>query len=343
MDKRIILASAGSGKTTYLVDQIPEDKRVIILTYTDNNIYNLQESIISKFGYYPDNIRLQTYFTFLYSFCIQPFLMDECNLNGLFFKINPNKFAKGDKRYLTKNNFLYHYRAAKFIEEKGLNNDINRRLEKYYHFLFIDEIQDFAGHDFNLLEGLSKSNINILYVGDFYQHTYDTSRDGNVRQNLHKNYEDYKTIFRKIGFIVDEKTLIKSYRCTSQICEYISDRLKINIESRRNEATEIRFVNNQQEIDDIMHNSEIIKLFYQEYYNYKCNSKNWGDCKGENKYRDVCVILNKRTSDYYNKNKLHELSSITLNKLYVAISRAHGNVYLISDCDISKYKKPKSN
>ena len=343
MDKRIILASAGSGKTTYLVEQIPKDKRVLILTYTENNIYNLHENIINKFGYFPENIKLQTYFTFLYSFCIQPFLMDEYNLNGLLFKQNLNIYAKDDDRYLTKRKYLFYNRAAKFIEIKGLNNNINMRLEKYFHSLFIDEIQDFAGNDFNFLEQISNSNINLLFVGDFYQHTYDTSRDGNVRKNLYKNFNDYKTIFSKLGFIVDEKTLIKSYRCSTQICNYINNYLKINIISRRNDSTDIKLIDNQIEIDNIMQNQEIIKLFYQEYYKYKCKSKNWGDCKGENKYKDVCVVLNKTTYDYYIKNKLHELPSTTLNKLYVAISRAHGHVYFIIESDISEYKKHKSN
>ena len=342
MDKTIILASAGSGKTTYLVKQIPKEKRTLILTYTDNNIQNLQENIISEFGYFPKNIRLQTYFTFLYSFCIQPFLMDEYNLKGLIFKQNPILKARGNKRYLTNNKSLYYNRAAKFIEEKGLNNDVNRRLEKYFQYLFIDEIQDFAGQDFNLLEKISNSNINILFVGDFYQHTYDTSRDGNVKYNIHNNYYSYKVLFKKLGFFVDEKTLIKSYRCCPKICEYISNNLKINIESRNEKNNEIKYINNRQEIDKIIQNKEIIKLFFREHYKYKCRSRNWGDCKGENKYNDVCVILNKTTMAYYNKNELHKLKPTTLNKLYVAISRAHGNVYFISECDIGKYKKQKS-
>ena len=33
-----------------------------------------------------------------------------------------------------------------------IENLINERLEKYYTNLFIDEIQDFGGHDFNFLK-----------------------------------------------------------------------------------------------------------------------------------------------------------------------------------------------
>ena len=327
MDKRIILAVAGSGKTTYLVEQVPSDKRSLILTYTTSNIKNLRDMIISQFGGFPKNIRLQTYFTFLYSFCIQPFLMDEYKLKGLLYKQNPIIKAIGDRRYLTINNRLYFNRAAKFIEAKGLYSEINKRLEKYYQYLFIDEIQDFAGHDFNLLEYISCSNINTLYVGDFFQHTFDTSRDGNVRKSLYKNYEDYKNNFEKLNFFVDEKTLVKSRRCSPQVCKYIRDNLNINIESHRDNKTEVKYIDNKQEIDNIIKDDDIIKLFYQEHYLYKCKTKNWGGSKGENIYDDICVVLNANTLKYFMKNKLKELPQQTLNKLYVAISRAHGNVY----------------
>ena len=35
-----------------------------------------------------------------------------------------------------------------------------------------------GGRDFNFLEAIMEANINMLFVGDFYQHTFDTSRDG---------------------------------------------------------------------------------------------------------------------------------------------------------------------
>ncbi|MDR2821591.1 MAG: AAA family ATPase [Mycoplasmataceae bacterium] len=337
MDKRIILAVAGSGKTTYLVNQIPQEERSLVLTYTESNKLNLQKKIIDRFDNFPKSIRIQTYFSFLYSFCIQPFLKHESKLNGLIYKTNPNKFAKGDKRYLTRNNHLYYNRAAKFVGEMGLHKDIQKRLEKYYQHLYIDEIQDFAGYDFELLENISRANVNILYVGDFFQHTFDTSRDGTVKQSLHDDYNKYKEIFIKLNFIVDEKTLVKSYRCSPQICSYIRNNLNINIESHGEHKAEIKYIDNKMDIECIMNNDDIIKLFYKMHYQYRCNSRNWGDCKGTDEYNDVCVVLNNKTLDFYFKDKLKELSNITLNKLYVAISRAHRNVYFISEKDIKNY------
>jgi superfamily I DNA/RNA helicase len=341
MDKKIILAVAGSGKTTYLVNQIPKEGRSLIITYTNSNILNLRRNIINTFGEFPNHIRLATYYSFLYSFCIQPFLMQKYKLRGLTYKLNAPMYAKTDenKRYLTKNNRLYHNRAAKFIEIKGSCDDIKKRLEKYYRYFYIDEIQDFAGHDFELLEKISESNINILYVGDFYQHTFDTSRDGNVKQSLHNDYNKYKEKFRGMGFVVDEMTLNKSYRCSQQICNFIKNNLNINIESYKTDISEIKYIDNKMEIKKIMEDDNIIKLFRQKHYSYKCKSRNWGDCKGENQYNNICVVLNPKTLKYYMENKLHKLENGTLNKLYVAISRAHRNVYFISEEEIKDYKK----
>jgi len=46
-------------------------------------------------------------------------------------------------------------------------------------------------------------------------------------------------------------------------------------------------------------------------------------------HEDVCVMLNKTTAGLHKKGTLYDLKPSTRNKLYVAITRAHGNVYLI--------------
>lgn len=49
------------------------------------------------------------------------------------------------------------------------------------------------------------------------------------------------------------------------------------------------------------------------------------------KYTDVCVLLNKTTSKKMAAGKLAELAPMTKNKLYVAITRAKGNVYIFDE------------
>lgn len=84
--------------------------------------------------------------------------------------------------------------------------------------------------------------------------------------------------------------------------------------------------------------SNTVKLFYQSHQKYQCYSKNWGASKGEDHYNDVCVILNNTTLKQFNSGKLDELVPQTKNKLYVACSRAKGNLYFISEKLLKKYK-----
>ncbi|MCV5513034.1 DNA helicase UvrD, partial [Escherichia coli] len=91
---------------------------------------------------------------------------------------------------------LYHRRLAHLLTARGLLPDIRTRLARYYDELFVDEVQDFAGHDFNFLLELCRAEISVLCCGDFYQHTFDTSRDGNVNATLHEDITRYEARFR---------------------------------------------------------------------------------------------------------------------------------------------------
>src|SRR3972149_11009764 len=166
MDKRVIFAVAGSGKTSNVISKLTLDKRFLLITYTINNQLTLRNGIIKRFGYLPDNIKLLSYFAFLYSFCYKPFLSYKIKSKGINWNLPPpttRYLHRNDLNfYLDKNCRLYHSRIAKLCIVQNILSDINKRIEKYYDCLFIDEIQDFAGHDFSLLESIARANCAIL-------------------------------------------------------------------------------------------------------------------------------------------------------------------------------------
>jgi len=335
LDKKVIFAVAGSGKTTYIVDTLSVNKRSLIITYTISNYRNLERKIVQKFcGTWPNNVTLMTYFQFLYRFCYKPFLSDEIKARGIIYD-NPIRYMTQDdlKYYLSPSYYFYSNRLAFFLEKKGIVNDIKNRIETYFESFIIDEIQDIAGRDFNFLEKLMESNINMLFVGDFYQHTYDTSRDGNVNRNLFEDKSSYEARFTSRGFTCDHTSLVNSWRCGRAICQFVTENLGIQMSSNRGDEdkSQIRFISDSTEVAQILNNSNIIKLHYQGSAKYGSGHKNWGDTKGEDCYHDVCVLLNKATLSKYSTGKLKELPPITRNKLYVAITRAHGNCYLIDE------------
>ncbi|MCV5132882.1 UvrD-helicase domain-containing protein, partial [Escherichia coli] len=78
----------------------------------------------------------------------------------------PRYALTDDRRYVSSHRQVYANRLAKFIEQSNLMSAVVARMEKYFDFFFVDEVQDFAGHDFNFLKTISSANINITFVGD---------------------------------------------------------------------------------------------------------------------------------------------------------------------------------
>lgn len=340
MAKFLILAVAGSGKTTYLIRRLNLEQRFLLVTYTRNNYEHLKRSVIKKFGYFPENIKVLKYFQFVYSFCYKPFCGLTNRANGISFEIPPShtRFRSGtDDFYRTRTGRLFYNRIAHYCSS-NCTNGIKARLDKYYDFFMIDEVQDFAAHDFNLLLSILPDRCETICVGDFFQHTYDTSLDGNVRKNLYKKYQAYIREWTRVGVTVDTDSLARTRRCSPDICSFIGQ-LGIAIESTGERDGCVRFVDDEGECDAIINNSDIPKLFVKEANKFSCAGMNWGASKGLDNFMDVCVVLHKGAMDCYSAGKLHELNPQTRNKLYVACTRAHRHLYLMSYRRLDKYRR----
>ena len=344
MDKKVIFAVAGSGKTTMIIAGLDLERRFLLVTYTDANLATLRRKVFEKFGFIPANITLLTYFTFLYSFCYRPVLAMKMQTKGINFKSPPEatmKFPRHwDSFYIDPGHRLYHNRIAKLLDTKGVIGEVSKRIEKYFDVLCFDEVQDIGGHDFQLLEAICGCNMDLLFVGDFYQHTYTSSRDGPLNKGLHNDYEKYKKRFRKAGLVVDMTSLSKSHRCSASVTKFIREHIGIEIHSHTERATEVSHVTNQKEVDDHHACATTVKLFIQEHVKFGCHSENWGGSKGQDHHSDVCVVMHQAAYKAYLAGGLREISPLTRSKLYVACSRASGNLYLAQDKLFKKFKQP---
>lgn len=338
--KKTIFAVAGSGKTTQLVNMLDGNQRFLLLTYTENNCKNLCALVENKFGHIPENISISTYFSFLFSFCIRPFIIeDRQKIQGLSFDPIPEKmkYARGLVRYISAGGYIYHSRALDLIDTYIGLSKVSERLSKFYDVVLVDEVQDFAGYDFDFIEMLGKAACHSIFVGDFFQHTFNTSNDGAKNKNLHKDYSKYRARFQAFS-VVDEISLSGSYRCSSEICNFVRNNLGVNINSLcTSHNGTVTFLNEDSEIDMVMHNSHVKKLFYQCFYKYNCNGSNWGDCKGLT-FDDVCVVLNSGTSKFFHQHLLCDLAPQTKNKFYVACTRPRGNLFFVEESRIKKFK-----
>lgn len=344
MDKRVVFAVAGSGKTSSIIDRIDDGSRCLIITYTDNNLRNLKSRIIKKFGRVPKGVRIYSYFTFLYSFCFRPLCGYEIKTKGINFNNSLPKYAQRTKKntgahYIDKNNRLFSSRIAKLLIEFGVVPDVMERIQNFFDLVCVDEVQDFAANDFNFFCELANTKAEMLLVGDFYQHTFDTSRDGNTQKSLYDCFEKYCKKLEKSGFVIDLEALSHSYRCSPSICSFIQSELGIQIQSHREHKVEVQFVSDSVEVERIFSDDSIVKLFYQKSSAYCGNAENWGNTKGMDNFQDVCVVLNPATLKVFNSGGLAQLPSTTKNKLYVACTRANGNLHFIAEEKLKKYKK----
>ena len=342
MDKRVIFAVAGAGKTTHIINSLSRDKRALIVTYTENNYNHLRRRVIKKFGELPKNITVTTYFTFLYRFCYKPFLHDKIKSKGINWKSPPKatfEFARNRIGfYQDSSGRLYNNRIAKLIEQQNAVEYINFRIEKYYDQFFVDEVQDFGGNDFNLLKQLCLSNVEINFVGDFFQHTFDTSKDGKINSKLYDKFDVYQKHFKEVGLDIDTTSLSHSYRCTPKVCEFIRNNLGINIESHKKESSDVELVKDEQRIKEVYYCKQTVKLFFQKCYEFDCLSQNWGKSKGQDHYIDVCILLYPAAMKALKNNDFSTLPDSSRNKLYVACTRANRSIYFIEQKNLNKFR-----
>jgi ATP-dependent DNA helicase UvrD/PcrA len=343
MDKRVIFAVAGAGKTTHIINSLSREKRALIVTYTENNYNHLRQRVLKMFGELPENITIVTYFTFLYSFCYKPFLHDKINSKGINWKPPPQATFRFPRNrmafYQDSGGRLYHNRIAKLIEQRNTIEYVNPRIEKYYDQLFVDEVQDFGGNDFDLLKRLCSANVDINFVGDFFQHTFDTSTDGRTNSKLYDDFDTYLYHFTDVGMDIDTTSLSHSYRCTPQVCEFIRNNLGIHIESHKKEISEVLLITDKQRIREIYDCEQTVKLFFQKHYEFDCLSQNWGKSKGQDHYLDVCVSLYPAAMKAFSNGGLGALPPSSRNKLYVACTRANRNIYLIEQKHLDQFRQ----
>lgn len=364
MDKRIILAVAGAGKTYTLGHEVDANKRNIVLAYTNQNVKNLKNEICDKYGgSIPANTQVLTFDSFLYRYFIRPYekiilkFWNKCDVDmkGVEVNIKPEPKTIGgryNRKYKDKNQFEHYVCKNKYYCSRIpelityiKNKDINLfkiamgNLNKYCDYILIDEVQDFREKYYDILEMIIKESSNVVLVGDYYQHSVNgQNNSGKPFKNC--TYNQYIHNLEELGLEVDVTSLSKSRRCTKKICKLVREKLQIEIEAEeKNIEGEIFFLEEEDEIEKVLLDNNIIKLVYNNSGIYKFKAMGWGISKGDT-LQDTCVIL---TGEYSNiKNEDFKLSSkecTTNNKLYVALTRAKNNVYIITKEIFDRHKE----
>ena len=247
----LMIAAAGSGKTTLLARKALDIKSdsVLITTYTESNEQEIRSKIIKMKGFLPSNITVQTWFSFLLQHGVRPY---QCMMNtglhekNIGFYLTPDRSGKkfdkhgepvivdGHPLFWSEDDFYKHYftiglkiysdKISKFIIScnKKMDNEIVSRISRIYDHVFVDEIQDLAGYDLELLKLLFKTNSSIFLVGDPRQVTYLTHHTAKYQKYRNGNIKEFiqNELGKKVVCEIDEKTLNESHRNNDIICQY---------------------------------------------------------------------------------------------------------------------------
>lgn len=361
-NNKLIIAAAGSGKTTFLVNQALSinSEPVLITTFTEANEREIRERILSKKGYIPSNITIQTWFSFLLKHGVRPYqslIGEEIHNETIGFYLlseksgrkkdrngkalsshqgHPLYWAERDfkKFYFTNSLKIYSDKISKFVYEanKASNDEVLNRISRLFTHIFIDEIQDLAGFDLELIKLLFKSKSSIVLVGDPRQVTYLTHHSkkyGKYADGQIKAFVENE-LGKKIECEIDEVTLAASHRNCQEICNYsaklypdLVKSLACNCDNCRKAIDHVGvFIVHSSDVDWYLDTYKPTQLRWNS--TIKINTLhtvyNFGESKGATMDR-VLIYPTKPMTDWI-KNNNYELKNEGRAKFYVGLTRA---------------------
>lgn len=339
--KTLVVAGAGTGKTTMLLDMAAaccSSRNVLYLTYTNANAHEFESALIERIGCIPASITVMTWFSFLLVHGVRPFPAPgfKHRIDQLFFdQGRPRQIAdvnRGDEDYYCPApGIVYRSRLSDLAAlcDQWWDGAVIDRICSIYDVILVDEGQDFAGYDYDLLLSLMNYSGAMIIVGDPRQQTY--------RTNHEQINSGYKTVFdffnEKSSYPLDTTSLRTTYRCSQDVID-LANRLfpelptvvasENSFLSTRGSVIKLKkagfstWAQTRSGSFTILRYSSRVKI--PEGY----RAMNMGESKGLT-LGDV-VIFPTNDMRKWIEGETVELKDETRAKLYVAITRASGDV-----------------
>lgn len=184
---RIVISAAGGGKTTRVVDQALAQGQAqgatALITYTRNNVSEIQLKAYERARTIPSHVEVISWYSFLLRELARPYrsAMHQHRVDGIHWVEGKSvpyiPEAKTSGHYFLDGTQIYSDKIAKFVCECDRRSDgaIMRRLKQRFSHIIIDEIQDMAGYELDLLELILKAGVPVTFVGDHRQATFATN------------------------------------------------------------------------------------------------------------------------------------------------------------------------
>lgn len=361
---KLIIASAGSGKTRFVVndaiDKASQGMNVLITTFTEACEQEIRDRIVEKEGCIPEKIFVQTWFSFLISHGVKPYQgsLFDFDVKGMLL-VN----GKSGLRYQSKQGFPvywgednfnnFYFSGSKKIYSdklaqltircnKASGGMVFERISRCFKWIYVDEIQDLAGYDLEVLDCLFKSNADVLLVGDPRQATYATH---NSRKNKKYVKSEIVNFFEdsKLDIETDTTSLTINHRCFGSICN-LSNKLYSALPQATSGNIEITghdgvFALPVEHVSEYLNRFKPVQLrdSVKTHVSEDFEVLNFGKSKGLTRER-VVIYPSKPMVDWLKDNDA-ELTQAARAKLYVALTRAkHSVAVVLQKNDIKKVK-----
>lgn len=339
------LAAAGAGKTYRIcceaLEKIRENEcaRVLMVTYTNRGAEAIRTELEAQnYGVLPSNIVVYTWYQFLLKELIKPYQTYITGINKLvsldFSLEHIRNYAPADtaKRYITDSDNVRSEEASNLVlllDERS-EHKVFSRLEKTYSSIYIDEVQDLAGRDIDILKKLFALNMSVVCVGDNKQATFQTHYTRTNKKKSGRNIFDFFQELQRKNVVEIQESLC-SRRFNSQICGF-ANRVYPNAKNITSNMTEETghdgvFLIAKKDASKYFEFFLPQELRFDKKTVDTCgyNVVNFGECKGKTYPR--CLI-------HANKTFMDFLKGKTLKapeKYYVAVTRAKYSNAIVVD------------
>jgi DNA helicase-2/ATP-dependent DNA helicase PcrA len=341
----IIIAAAGAGKTTWIVNEALKhpQRRALFVTYTDQNTEEIRKVFYRRFGRVPPNMTIMPWFTFLLHDVVRPYQnyiysrrVDSIMLvNGK----SATMIKAGDvnRYYFSSGDLIYTDKAALFglkCNEASGGKVIDRIVAIYDH-IYIDEVQDLAGYDLELVEALLRSKAAISAVGDQRQATLRTNYSSKNSKFSGPAIIDKFREWEKKGLCRIEE-MPGSHRCQQAICD-VADSLYPEFPKTKSLNKETPnhcgvFVVNSR--DALAYAERFCPQALRHSIKTNCqglDALNFGVAKGQT-FERVMIFPTGPIQKFLRTGDTAHVKA-SLEKLYVGITRARSSVTFVHDGD----------
>lgn len=341
LGNRITIAAAGSGKTSGIVREAVEtaSTRSVLITYTNTNTAELREKTEEIVGYVPNNLTVNTWYSFLLRHFVRPYQLQLAGSPVREVQFVNGRSTQGISRddierfYFAKSGRMFLDKVSQFacvLIEKTEGKPL-RRFEQIFDRIYIDEAQDLHGYDLDFVEHLLGTKVAVNLVGDTRQATYRTNNSGRNRKyggaRIIGKFEEWES-----SGMASIEYHAQSWRCIQSICDF-ADQFYPDFPpatSKNQDTTEHDgvFAVRESDVDEYMqvYRPQILRLRRGQ----EClpgKPLNYGEAKGRT-FQRTLLFPHKGLLNVVKSGDPAKLSSSaeTVAKVYVGITRARQSV-----------------